>query len=547
MIRAPHFLNLAVFVVLLYFAWTNPSLLSHTIFHDDSFYYFKIAENYIAGLGFSFSGETQTTGFHPLWMYILVCFGQISALLFGAGNILLVSLFASFILATCFIEVNKKTLMSACDVSIVPVLNIILFLFCYRFIYDGMESGLVLVLVSVGYLAVIRKNMFLLGFALALLVWARIDLFQIIAVFGIALSCYFLLLARQPNHRPALTYQVVFMVGLVLMSVIVRYQIFPMQNSSAVKGFWFQLVLEESSSLDLFVLLAKRLVASAAQIWWPIDIAAQGWFLNSNNSLPRLLAAFLGVSTIAVFLFSIIRTFYKNQEFTSKWNLGVIALISVIYITVHGFYGSMSPNWQWYLAFPTFALLYVFFVSFEEEILMMTKNRKFRHLLSVILLINLANYIFVISHVREDQWRYVYNSMLLELKNSVPTGAVVGTWAAGHIGYFAENRIVNLEGLVEDDSVLAATRSDDISELINDFQIEYILIKKSPSQISEAINLAASGEGMSRHNLRSRVFKDLDWKVVSHKHADSPAEFSLIKVEASKNMPGQETMGAAIQ
>jgi len=39
---------------------------------DDSFYYFMVAQNLVAGNGSSFDGTTPTNGYHPLSMLIVV-------------------------------------------------------------------------------------------------------------------------------------------------------------------------------------------------------------------------------------------------------------------------------------------------------------------------------------------------------------------------------------------------------------------------------------------------------------------------------------------
>ncbi len=39
---------------------------------DDSFYYFKTAENITNGLGSTFDGISKTNGYHPLWMIIII-------------------------------------------------------------------------------------------------------------------------------------------------------------------------------------------------------------------------------------------------------------------------------------------------------------------------------------------------------------------------------------------------------------------------------------------------------------------------------------------
>ena len=51
-------------------AWEGmPRLVARTV-PDDSFYYFEIARNIMRGQGATLDGETITTGFHPLWLFI---------------------------------------------------------------------------------------------------------------------------------------------------------------------------------------------------------------------------------------------------------------------------------------------------------------------------------------------------------------------------------------------------------------------------------------------------------------------------------------------
>jgi len=51
-------------------AWESMrDVVAHTA-PDDSFYYFEIARNIMHGRGATLDGETVTTGFHPLWLFI---------------------------------------------------------------------------------------------------------------------------------------------------------------------------------------------------------------------------------------------------------------------------------------------------------------------------------------------------------------------------------------------------------------------------------------------------------------------------------------------
>jgi len=58
----------------IYFAFLlkYPDRAILSILSDDAFYYFKIAQNIVAGLGPTFDGIVPTNGFHPLWMLLMI-------------------------------------------------------------------------------------------------------------------------------------------------------------------------------------------------------------------------------------------------------------------------------------------------------------------------------------------------------------------------------------------------------------------------------------------------------------------------------------------
>ncbi len=53
-------------------ASASPSTLMNWYNNDDGFFYFKVAQNIVAGKGVTFDGINPTNGFHPLWMLICI-------------------------------------------------------------------------------------------------------------------------------------------------------------------------------------------------------------------------------------------------------------------------------------------------------------------------------------------------------------------------------------------------------------------------------------------------------------------------------------------
>jgi Dolichyl-phosphate-mannose-protein mannosyltransferase len=64
-------LLLLVLLLNIFVAFVPANSLMNWFSSDDTFYYFKVAQNIVAGKGVTFDGINPTNGFHPLWM--LVC------------------------------------------------------------------------------------------------------------------------------------------------------------------------------------------------------------------------------------------------------------------------------------------------------------------------------------------------------------------------------------------------------------------------------------------------------------------------------------------
>jgi hypothetical protein len=61
-----------VMIASLYVALSPANSLINWYDNDDSFYYFKVAQNIVAGNGVTFDGINATNGFHPLWELICI-------------------------------------------------------------------------------------------------------------------------------------------------------------------------------------------------------------------------------------------------------------------------------------------------------------------------------------------------------------------------------------------------------------------------------------------------------------------------------------------
>jgi len=95
---------LAILALHLYIAWQDIDTLSRNGFlYDDSFYAFKIARNIADGNGITFDGVHPTTGFQPLYVFMLVPAFMISGESLSIPIYIALSMLALFTVMTAYL------------------------------------------------------------------------------------------------------------------------------------------------------------------------------------------------------------------------------------------------------------------------------------------------------------------------------------------------------------------------------------------------------------------------------------------------------------
>jgi hypothetical protein len=515
----------------------------------------------------SFSGIGTTTGFHPLWAYIL---GGTIRLLSMSGldairGPLIAMIGLSTIAAVVFVIANYRTIYKLSqDRWHSALVTLIFFGFTWRFLYDGMESGLVLALLSLSFWAAVSRRFLALGLFVFLMPWARIDA----AIFSLVFSLMAFVgwsagRVRAPEARASLggariwLFAVPLILGLAALSAGLRLIIFGSQVSESVKFYWFSLRIMNlaetfSSPIRYLAGTALNTIGGLSTIFDPLATAFDPALVFNSNSRPAdnqiqqlmLAVAILGVCGL---VFVRLRA-AGNQPIRRNYVLlSATALLSAcLYLFVVKFFGFWQPYWEWYLAAPVYVLLIavVLFWYGLHSGDVFVKARPLMWGLSWALLAGLVigNIRFVHGTLdpKPEEWRWVYNEMVLAI-DALPVEAdeSVGTWAAGHIGYFSRHRVVNLEGLIEAPEVLEASITDDIRPILSSHGIKYIAIKATPDAIRLTVKQVAYGLPKWQMSIRKRVFKDLVWEpiVVS----DDPrlrSPYSIHRIAPRPEAPG---------
>ena len=177
---------LGILVFHMVIAWQDIAVLSRSDYlYDDSFYAFKIAQNIAAGRGITFDGVHSTTGFQPLYVFLLV-----PAFMISGENLVLpihiaLSLLALFTCFTAYFIYRISRLYVGWTASIAAAAIWAFSPIVTRQTVNGLETAIASFMITVCvfyYLTRLRnlknppgRRFFVLGLLLGLTVLTRID------------------------------------------------------------------------------------------------------------------------------------------------------------------------------------------------------------------------------------------------------------------------------------------------------------------------------------------------------------------------------------
>jgi len=484
------------------------------------------------------SGFGSSTGFHPLWGYLLgIAFRMAGSILpDGISAPLPVMLIVLTVNAFAFVLINYNSLRTLCGNRFwSTVLTLILYGFCWRYLFDGMESGILLLLLAISLSAAIHRKPFVLGMAAALMVWARIDALIFASIFYLLYSLNIYSGGKEEVKRTASNLgwrggalQAMYLLLPVIISLKLRSVLFSSQISENVKFYWFALDMMRvaENMVGLSAYFQRTLVG---MLWGfgsmmdPIVTAFDPSYGYSSDPSGVELKSALFIIFVLGF---ILLVFYRFRK-TGKTGLRVgyisvacfAVVIALTYLGIVRFFNFYRLGWNWYLTAPVYAGIIAGILILLGLPQGMGTRRRLPGITVFVLLglLVLGNVRFIqgVLTPKMSEWRSVYQEMVAAMDTlSLAPDEAVGTWAAGQISYYSRHRIVNLEGLAETPDLLKAQLTDDIVPVILSYKIRYIATKSTPEAIRSTIQRANSGVPKWKTDIRDRVFKDLEWDPV---------------------------------
>ncbi|HNY27859.1 MAG TPA: hypothetical protein PKH31_10815 [Candidatus Sumerlaeota bacterium] len=442
---------------------------------DDSFYYFKVAQNVVDGYGSTFDRIHPTNGYHPLWLgmllpiaalardpWVLVRSAVALSILFNTLTAYLIwrvlsrSVRGWFIaaLGTALYFLNPRVTQSG-----VNGLEVALSTFCVM-------AGVALTLLRSRAPSEIRGHRFLLGLALGLMFLARTDnAFYILVLMGVALV----------EEKPGRRFGTFCLLGAVSGLLVAPWL--------AWNVWRFGALMQVSGKACPYMLQTLFLEAghSRTDLWIEGARLSAKFFLKGLYDIPLGLPRWLvwGAGAFSVLALSV-RWYDTNLPGGKALRRSVGVLLALgagafLLLLVHAGLRWHPRDYYCDTAILLLVLGFSFALAFFDpgrvaESLVRccygTVPLDHGFLRTVLVGLSLAALVWggTITWRALDEGRYPHQSELLEaaywLRDNVPEDEVAAGFNVGIVGFFSGRQVVNLDGVINNAAYDALVQRD---------------------------------------------------------------------------------------
>ena len=483
--RPCYLIGLAVLlpVCILQICWTrfDFGLLLDHLLNDDAFYYLQVVRNIADHGRMSFDGLNVTTGIQPLWTALLVPLAVaiddrvelvrwvlvLAVLLNGAAGLMLTRV-AVALSATQLSAVFTAVLWAGYMLAGRPALM-------------GMESGLV-ALTFASFIAFIALRPpprnptwgWRVTFAalIAALFLSRTESLLLVAPLG----GFVVAMHRRSAHswRPALLngalvagMSFLLVIPYLVLNLAVSGQLMPVSGSVKI---WY--AAQHLSGESFLALESLREAADRV-----IEIVNRGASITLRplSTFARLVDFQFGwVIRLGGLLLAVLAAAYALDGATRRFFLvlGIAGALHVLSLTL--FLGVFSTSIWYYV--PEYAAACLF-LGITLARLAGPRRASASIMTAAVAVMLIVHAGWIHSRIATpapglNQARYL---LAQEISTTLPPDAVIGSWNAGHLGYFSSQRVINLDGLVNDAEYLSFLRAGgDVRDYIRDEGITYV-------------------------------------------------------------------------
>ncbi len=469
--------------------------------YDDSFYAFKIAQNIAAGRGISFDGIHPTTGFQPLYVFILV-----PAYMISGGNpsvpiyiaLSILSLFSCMTAYMIFLISRRyvgraASLIAAMIWAFSPVVT--------RQSANGLETAIAAFMISASiyyYLDRVRGEakpgalrFFVLGLLLGLTVLARID--STFLVLAIMLDYLLIMRKEKTASRSIARFSLLPLGVLVLYGPWLLFNMIesgsPLQDSGTATRF-LSLVYApyfgyggESLAVDgpdlsfirthvIRSVSTMRVIPAVHVLFRAIEKLG---IMFGSRFFSGVAEAVLGIFIFLAAGFRFLK--WKGDGKGSKrGELDFLLWFSGFLLVSYSFYIFGAFFFLRYY-YPVFLTASIYFAFLLQDIFDWHRSRPVWIKRSLVA--SAAVYLFFFSFFSYSQaFRsraiYPFYDVARWVDENTAKGETIGVFQCGTIGYLCHRKVINLDGKVNREA-LEAMKSGDLGRYIKDEGIDVVI------------------------------------------------------------------------
>lgn len=456
------------FLIKLSLIFAPTDFLVGNLIPDDSFYYFKTAQHIVDGNGSTFDGVNPANGYHPLWMVLITPLFSIFGTEVGNFDAIRASLVLSVLLDVGTILLLLAIIRRFTKDFLIQVSAVFFWVLNPFIVYEvlsGLETSLSLFLIlsSLYILLNLREkntnHYIALGVAGGLMMLARLDnLF------------YFLAILIYLFFNSTEKYKRIFQVGMSATVVVLPWLAWNVtqfggiltSSSAAFTMYQHGLIVQDHGPSILQKIKASIYMA---------EHGFQTVLRQTGAPVLMLLLSGFGLASVvgkAKDARQIMRDILKSKEL---YFFGAWILLFILHTVIRVGYRT------WY--FVSFNIFLVLFLSFAFAKIFdgFESNFKWKKILAL----SVIGVFFVCSsYVSWSQNLENRERAQLEMKamaewgnDNLPAGTIIGSFNSGVQGYFSNHRVVNLDGLINQNAY-EAMRERNLWSYLESQGIEYV-------------------------------------------------------------------------
>ncbi|MBU8922146.1 MAG: glycosyltransferase family 39 protein [Bacteroidales bacterium] len=493
---------LAILALHLSIAWQDIATLSRNGFlYDDSFYAFQIARNIADGNGITFDGVNPTTGFQPLYVFMLVPAFMIAGESLSIPIYIALSMLALFTVMTAYLvyRIARKytefmpAVIAAAIWGLSPIVA--------KQGTNGLETAVSTFMIALSvfyYLDRIRHEarpgvfrFFVFGMLLGITVLSRID--GVFLVFVLILD-YLLLLRKRRGTSGTLVRMLLLPAGVALfygpwLLLNMAQCGSPLQDSGTATRFLSMAYATYFENGDAglavngpdlaFIWEHVKHSIATMKVIPPVHVFFRslektGDIIHAKGFL-QITGNILGI--VALVLSGIVISRWKRDpDRARRRQLDFLLLFCGLLMLSYSLYVFGAFFFLRYF-YPVYMISCIFFSFILEDIIVWFRARSVvlqRTAISVATAYALLFMAFTGSQVFRSQPVYPFYDIARWVNENTEKGERIGVFQCGMIGYFSDREIINLDGKVNRDA-LCALKTGSLSGYIQKERLDMIL------------------------------------------------------------------------